>query len=65
MEIVQICMMNPRTYVAQTTCAHANHFYKSVIGALEFDGPAVVNCYTTCQREHGVADNVSGQQNGC
>jgi pyruvate ferredoxin oxidoreductase beta subunit len=48
--------------VAQTTCAHTNHFYKSVLGALEFDGPAVVVCYTTCQPEHGVADNMAGNQ---
>jgi pyruvate ferredoxin oxidoreductase beta subunit len=61
-EIAQIAMMHPRTYVAQTTCAHINHFYKSVLGALEFDGPAVVVCYTTCQPEHGVADNMAGEQ---
>ena len=61
-EIAQIAMMHPRTFVAQTTCAHINHFYKSVIGALEFDGPAIVVCYTTCQPEHGVADNMAGEQ---
>ncbi len=61
-EIAQIAMMHPRTYVAQTTCAHVNHFYKSVIGALEFDGPAVISCYTTCQPEHGVADNMAADQ---
>jgi pyruvate ferredoxin oxidoreductase beta subunit len=61
-EIAQIAMMHPRTYVAQTTCAHINHFYKSVLGALEFDGPAIVVCYTTCQPEHGVADNMAGEQ---
>jgi pyruvate/2-oxoacid:ferredoxin oxidoreductase beta subunit/NAD-dependent dihydropyrimidine dehydrogenase PreA subunit len=61
-EIAQIAMMHPRTYVAQTTCAHTNHFYKAVLGALEFDGPAVVCCYTTCQPEHGVADNMAGEQ---
>lgn len=61
-EISQIAMMHPRTYVAQTTAAHTNHFYKSVIGALEFDGPAVVTCYTTCQPEHGVADNMAADQ---
>src|SRR4029079_12788955 len=61
-EIAQIAMMHPRTYVAQTTCAHVNHFYKSVRGALEFDGPAIVVCYTTCQPEHGVADNMAGEQ---
>lgn len=61
-EIAQIAMMHPRTYVAQTTCAHMNHFYKAVLGALEFDGPALVNCYTTCQPEHGVADNMASGQ---
>ncbi len=61
-EIAQIAMMHPRTFVAQTTCAHVNHFYKSVLGALEFDGPAVVTCYTTCQPEHGVGDNMAGDQ---
>ena len=61
-EIAQIAMMHPRTFVAQTTCAHTNHFYKSVLGALEFDGPAVISCYTTCQPEHGVADNMATDQ---
>src|SRR5215468_2046028 len=61
-EISQIAMMHPRTFVAQTTCAHTNHFYKSVLSALEFDGPAIVVCYTTCQPEHGVADNMAGEQ---
>ncbi len=61
-EIAQIAMMHPRTFVAQTTPAHTNHFYKAVIAALEFDGPAVINCYTTCQPEHGVADNMAADQ---
>jgi pyruvate/2-oxoacid:ferredoxin oxidoreductase beta subunit len=33
-----------------------------VLGALAFDGPAMVNCYTTCQPEHGVADNMAADQ---
>jgi len=61
-EIAQIAMMHPRTYVAQTTCAHVNHFYRSVLEAMEFDGPAVVCCFTTCQPEHGVADNMATDQ---
>jgi pyruvate/2-oxoacid:ferredoxin oxidoreductase beta subunit/NAD-dependent dihydropyrimidine dehydrogenase PreA subunit len=61
-EIAQIAMMHPRTFVAQTTCAHINHFYRAVLGALEFDGPALVCCFTTCQPEHGVADNMAGHQ---
>jgi len=61
-EIAQIAMMHPHVYVAQTTAAHVNHFYKAVLGAMEFDGPAIVACYTTCQPEHGVADNMAGEQ---
>lgn len=61
-EIAQIAMMHPRTFVAQTTCAHTNHFYRAIIDALEFDGPALVCCYTTCQPEHGVADNMATDQ---
>ena len=61
-EIAQIAIMHPRTYVAQTTCAHINHFYKAVLGALEFDGPAIITCYTTCQPEHGVGDHMAGEQ---
>jgi pyruvate ferredoxin oxidoreductase beta subunit len=61
-EIAQIAMMHPYTFVAQTTCAHVNHFYRSVLDAMEFDGPAIVCCYTTCQPEHGVADNMATDQ---
>ncbi|HEX5446639.1 MAG TPA: thiamine pyrophosphate-dependent enzyme [Pirellulales bacterium] len=61
-EIAQIAMMHPRCFVAQTTCAHMNHFYRAVIDALEFDGPAIICCYTTCQPEHGVADNMATDQ---
>ncbi len=61
-EISTIAMMHGDVYVAQTTCAHTNHFYKAIMDANAFPGPAVVNVYTTCQPEHGVADDVSRQQ---
>ena len=61
-EIAQIAMMHPHLRRAQTTCAHTNHFYKAVIEPLEFDGPALISCYTTCQPEHGVADNMASHQ---
>ncbi|MCW8133071.1 MAG: thiamine pyrophosphate-binding protein [Planctomycetota bacterium] len=61
-ELATICMMHPEVYVAQTTAAHINHFYKAIMGANEFKGPAVINVYTTCQPEHGVADNMAGAQ---
>lgn len=61
-ELAQICMMHPNTFVAQTSCAMPNHFYKAIMAANEFDGPAVVSVYTTCQPEHGVGDNMAAAQ---
>ena len=58
-EIAQILMMHPDVFVAQTTPYHVNHFYKAVMAANEYPGPAVIVTYTTCQPEHGVADNES------
>ncbi len=61
-ELAQICLMHPDIYVAQTTAAHINHFYKAIMEANEYPGPAVINVYTTCQPEHGVPDCNSARQ---
>jgi pyruvate/2-oxoacid:ferredoxin oxidoreductase beta subunit/NAD-dependent dihydropyrimidine dehydrogenase PreA subunit len=61
-ELAHICMMHKDVYVAQTTCAHMNHFYKAIMEANQFPGPAIVNVFTTCQPEHGVADNMAEHQ---
>ena len=61
-ELANICLMHPNVYVAQTTCAHFNHFYRSIMEANEYDGPSVVIAYSTCQPEHGVADNMAMHQ---
>jgi len=61
-ELCNICMMHKNVYVAQTTCAHMNHFYKAVMEANQFPGPAIVNVFTTCQPEHGVGDNMAEHQ---
>ena len=61
-ELAQICLMHPEVFVAQTTAAQINHFYKAVIAANEYPGPAVINVYTTCQPEHGVPDCNSTRQ---
>ncbi|MBF0214236.1 MAG: 4Fe-4S binding protein [Magnetococcales bacterium] len=58
-EIANIALMHPRVFVAQTVGPMINHFYKSIEQALEFDGPALINVYTTCQPEHQVADDQS------
>jgi pyruvate/2-oxoacid:ferredoxin oxidoreductase beta subunit/Pyruvate/2-oxoacid:ferredoxin oxidoreductase delta subunit len=61
-ELGNICMMHKDVYVAQTTCAHMNHFFKAVMEANQFPGPAVINVFTTCQPEHGVGDNMAEHQ---
>lgn len=61
-ELALIAMMHPDTLVAQTTAAHINHFYRAIMAANEYPGPAVVTVYTTCQPEHGVADDRSSCQ---
>ena len=61
-ELGQIAMMHPEVYVAQTTAAHTNHFYRAIMDANEYDGPAIVNTFTTCQPEHGVADDMAMHQ---
>lgn len=61
-ELGMICMMHPRTYVAQTVGPMAKHFYSAIERANEFQGPAVINVFTTCQPEHGVADDMAAAQ---
>ncbi len=61
-EIGEILMMHPDVYVAQTTPALFNHFYKAIFDANEYEGPSVVIAYTTCQPEHGVGDDMSAHQ---
>jgi pyruvate-ferredoxin/flavodoxin oxidoreductase len=61
-ELAQILMMHPHVFVAQTTPAHLNHFYKAIREANEYPGPAVVISYASCMPEHGVADDRAAAQ---
>jgi len=61
-EMGHIAMMHPNVFVAQTTAAHINHFYRAIMAANEYNGPSVISVYTTCQPEHGVGDNLSSTQ---
>lgn len=56
-ELGLLALMHPETFVAQTTPAHTNHFYKSILAANEYPGPAVVIAYSACMPEHGVGDD--------
>ena len=55
-------MAHGEVFIAQTTPAHVNHFYKAILDANSYSGPAVVISYAACQPEHGIADDASSRQ---
>jgi pyruvate/2-oxoacid:ferredoxin oxidoreductase beta subunit/Pyruvate/2-oxoacid:ferredoxin oxidoreductase gamma subunit/Pyruvate/2-oxoacid:ferredoxin oxidoreductase delta subunit len=55
-------LMHHGVLLAQTTAAHVNHFYKSIMAANEYPGPAVVICYSACTTDHGIADDRAAAQ---
>jgi pyruvate ferredoxin oxidoreductase beta subunit len=61
-ELARILMAHGEVYVAQTTPAHLNHFYRSIMEANEYPGPAVVVVYAACMPEHGIADDAATRQ---
>ncbi|MBF0143242.1 MAG: 4Fe-4S binding protein [Magnetococcales bacterium] len=61
-ELGNIAMMHPNTFVVQTVGPMVNHFYRALERALAYDGPALINVYTTCQPEHQVADDQSAHR---
>ena len=42
--------------------ANSAKLYKSMLDGIEYRGTAFFQAYTTCQPEHGVADNMSADQ---
>ncbi len=58
-ELGRILVAHGEAYVAQTTTSHINHFYRAVMDANEYPGPAVLIVYTPCQPEHGIADDAA------
>ena len=61
-ELGRILMAHGDVYVAQTSPAHLNHFYRAVMDANEYPGPAVVIVYAACMPEHGIADDAATAQ---
>jgi len=58
-ELAQIAIMHPGVFVAQTTPAHINHFYRAIMAANDYPGPAVVITYAPCMPEHGIGDDAA------
>ena len=62
-ELGLIASFHSNVFVCSTTTALQGHFLKNTLEFLTYsDSPAVLDVYTSCQGEHGVADNVSAQQ---
>jgi pyruvate-ferredoxin/flavodoxin oxidoreductase len=49
-------------FVARVSMANAPKLYKTILDGLEYRGTAFLQCFTTCQPEHGVGDNMSEVQ---
>jgi pyruvate-ferredoxin/flavodoxin oxidoreductase len=49
-------------FVAQASMANAANLYKAVLDGLTYRGTAFIQCYTSCQPEHGVPDSMSAKQ---
>ena len=46
-------------FIAQVSIANAPKLYKAILDGLEYRGTAFYQCFTTCQPEHGVADDMA------
>ena len=44
---------------AQISIANAPKLYRSILDGIEYRGTAFLQCFTTCQPEHGVADDMA------
>ncbi|XSG86059.1 MAG: 2-oxoacid:acceptor oxidoreductase family protein [Methylohalobius sp. ZOD2] len=61
-EMGLIGMAHRTTYVSQSTIAYPNHMIEGFIQGLQSRRPAVFNCYTSCQPEHGIGDDMAQHQ---
>jgi pyruvate-ferredoxin/flavodoxin oxidoreductase len=49
-------------FIAQVSIANAPKLYRAILDGLEYRGTAFFQCFTTCQPEHGVADDMALDQ---
>jgi pyruvate-ferredoxin/flavodoxin oxidoreductase len=49
-------------FVAQVSIANAPKLYKAILDGLEYRGTAFFQCFTTCEPEHGVSDDMALNQ---
>jgi pyruvate-ferredoxin/flavodoxin oxidoreductase len=46
-------------FIAQVSMANAPKLYRAILDGLEYRGTSFLQCFTTCQPEHGVADDMA------
>ena len=46
-------------FIAQISIANAPKLYRAILEGIEYRGTAFLQCFTTCQPEHGVADDMA------
>ena len=49
-------------FVAQVSIANAPKLFRAILDALDYRGTAFLQCFTTCQPEHGVGDDMALDQ---
>ncbi|MEN8179926.1 MAG: 2-oxoacid:acceptor oxidoreductase family protein [Pseudomonadota bacterium] len=62
-ELGLIAAFHPKVLVIQTNAALQSHFMKNTMDFLTYnESPAVFDTYTTCQSEHGIADDAGSRR---
>ncbi|MBI1352879.1 MAG: pyruvate ferredoxin oxidoreductase [Acidobacteria bacterium] len=61
-EIGLIGMAHRNSYILQSTIAHPSHMIEGFLEGLQARRPALFNIYSSCQPEHGIADDMSSHQ---
>lgn len=62
-ELGLIASFHPNVFVVSTSTAYQSHFLKNTLEVLsQTSMPAVMDVYTPCQPEHGIADNHSNER---
>ncbi|MGY6554847.1 MAG: 2-oxoacid:acceptor oxidoreductase family protein [Wenzhouxiangella sp.] len=61
-EMGLLAIAHRTSYVLQSTIAQPSHMIEGFIEGLSARMPAVFNCYTSCQPEHGIADDAGYAQ---
>lgn len=61
-ELALIAAFHPHVYACSVSTSIQGHFLKHTLEVFKYqDGPSLIDVYTPCQSEHGIADNASNE----